>query len=97
MYGDENQIARRIDFYVAGGVAGTVVDPKMIFKIALQHLTSNLIIAHNHPSGNLIPSNADKTITEKIKKAAVLLEMTLMDHVIIADNKYYSFADNGML
>lgn len=86
-----------LEFVSSGGVAGTVVDPKMIFKIALQHLTSNLIIGHNHPSGNLNPSKADKTITEKIKGGALLLEMTLVDHVIIADNRYYSFADNGIL
>lgn len=86
-----------LEFVSSGGVAGTVVDPKMIFKIALQHLTSNLIIGHNHPSGNLNPSRADKTITEKIKGGTLLLEMTLMDHIIIADNRYYSFADNGIL
>lgn len=86
-----------IEFVSSGGVPGTVVDPKMIFKIALQHLTSNLIIAHNHPSGNLNPSNADRKITEKIKAGAKLLEITLADHIIIADSKYFSFADNGML
>ena len=86
-----------IEFVSSGGVSGTVVDPKMIFKIALQHLASNLIIAHNHPSGNLNPSNADKAITTKIKEGARLLEMNLMDHVIIGDNKYFSFADSGLL
>ncbi|KAA5536585.1 DNA repair protein RadC [Taibaiella lutea] len=86
-----------VEFVSSGGVTGTVVDPKIIFKTALQYLSSNLIIAHNHPSGNLNPSNADKAITEKIKEGARLLDMTLMDHVIIADNKHFSFADNGLL
>jgi DNA repair protein RadC len=86
-----------LEFVSSGGVTGTVVDPKIIFKIALQYLSSNLIIAHNHPSGNLNPSNADKTITEKIKEGARLLDMALMDHIIIADNKHFSFADNRLL
>jgi DNA repair protein RadC len=86
-----------VEFISSGGVAGTVVDPKIIFKIALQYLTSNLIIAHNHPSGNLNASMADKAVTKKIKAAAQLLEITLVDHIIIADNKYFSFADNGAL
>jgi DNA repair protein RadC len=86
-----------IEIVSSGGVTGTVVDPKIIFKTALQYLTSNLIIAHNHPSGNLNPSKADKTITEKIKDGAKLLDMALADHIIIADNKYFSFADKGLL
>ena len=85
------------EFVSSGRVAGTVVDLKIIFRIALQHLTSNLIIAHNHPSGNLNPSKADRQVTEKIKVGAQLLEMTLADHIIIADKKYFSFADNGIL
>lgn len=86
-----------IEFISSGGVAGTVVDPKIIFSIAIQHLTSNLIIAHNHPSGNLTASAADKAVTKKIKAGAQLLEITLVDHIIIADNKYFSFADNSAL
>jgi len=86
-----------LEFVSSGGIAGTVVDPKMIFKIALQHLASNLIIAHNHPSGNLNPSKADKAITEKIKAGAKLLDIILADHIIIADNKYFSFADRGLM
>lgn len=85
------------EFVSSGGVTGTVVDPKIIFRIALQYFTSNIIIAHNHPSGNINPSKADKQVTEKIKAGALLLEMTLADHIIIADNKYFSFADNGIL
>jgi DNA repair protein RadC len=85
------------EFVSSGGVAGTVVDPKMIFKIALQFLSSNIIVAHNHPSGNLNPSNADKKITEKLKSGAEFLDIKLADHIIIGDNKYFSFADNGLL
>lgn len=85
------------EFVSSGGVAGTVVDPKIIFKISLQYLTSNLIIAHNHPSGNLNPSKADKVITAKIKEGASLLDITLADHIVVANNKYFSFADNGLL
>lgn len=85
------------EFVSVGGVAGTVVDLKIIFKIALQHLSSRLIVAHNHPSGNLQPSKADVAVTEKIKQAALLMDMQLIDHLIIGDDKYFSFADEGIL
>ena len=85
------------EFVSSGGLTSTVVDPKMIFKIALQHLTSRLIIAHNHPSGNRKPSAADRQITDKLKDGARLLDMQLMDHIIIADKKHFSFADEGLL
>jgi DNA repair protein RadC len=85
------------EFVSSGGVTSTIVDPKTIFKIALQHLTSRLIIAHNHPSGNTRPSAADRQITDKLKEGAKLLDMQLMDHIIIADKKHFSFADEGLL
>lgn len=85
------------EFVSTGGLTSTTVDPKIIFKTALQHLASRLIIAHNHPSGNLKPSESDKAVTEKLKAGAKLLDLHLVDHLIIADKKYYSFADNGML
>lgn len=85
------------EFVSTGGLTSTTVDPKIIFKTALQHLASRLIIAHNHPSGNLRPSESDKAVTEKLKAGAKLLDLHLVDHLIIADKKYYSFADNGML
>jgi len=81
----------------SGGVTGTVVDTKILFKIALRYLASNIIVAHNHPSGSLKPSQADIQITGKIKDAATFLDIHLMDHIIIADRSYYSFADHGML
>lgn len=81
-----------------GGVSGTVCDPKVIFTIALNCAgTSNIILSHNHPSGNLIPSESDKRLTEKIMNAGKLLDITLLDHIIMTDESYYSFADEGYI
>lgn len=80
-----------------GGVSGTVVDPKVIFKIAIEDLASGIILVHNHPSGNLKASQADIRLTEKIQKAGQLLEIPILDHVIFADDGYLSFADENML
>jgi DNA repair protein RadC len=80
-----------------GGVAGTVADVKIIFKKAIQTLSSSIIVAHNHPSGNLKPSNKDIEITQKIKDAGDLVDIKLLDHLIITDSNYFSFADEGML
>jgi DNA repair protein RadC len=78
-----------------GGIAGTVVDVRLIFRRALEFTSSGIVIAHNHPSGNLRPSEQDLDITKKIKNGASLLEMKLLDHLIVTDNGYYSFADEG--
>lgn len=80
-----------------GGVAGTVADPKIIFKIAVEELASGIILAHNHPSGNLNPSQADVDLTKKLKEAGRLLDIQVLDHIIIAGKNYYSFADESML
>lgn len=80
-----------------GGVSGTVVDPKKIFKIALDNRASSIILGHNHPSGNIQPSEADQKITKKIREAGILLDVSVLDHLIIGDEKYYSFADEGAL
>jgi DNA repair protein RadC len=80
-----------------GGVHGTVADPKIIFKTALDALASGIIVAHNHPSGNLTPSQQDINLTKKLKEAGQLLEIQLLDHVIVAGKKYFSFADEGLL
>lgn len=80
-----------------GGVAGTVADPKLIFKLALEELASSLIVAHNHPSGNLTASKADIDLTMKLKEAARFHDMSLLDHLIISHNKFMSFADEGLL
>jgi DNA repair protein RadC len=80
-----------------GGVTGTVVDARVIFKSALENRASSIIMAHNHPSGNLKPSEEDIRITKKIKEAGKLMEISLIDHLIITDSGYYSFGDEGML
>jgi DNA repair protein RadC len=80
-----------------GGVAGTVVDTKIIFKSAIENLASSIIISHNHPSGNLKPSDADNKITKNIKEAGKIMDIPLFDHLIITDSGYYSFNDEGML
>lgn len=80
-----------------GGTAGTVVDIKIIAKYAVESLSSAVIICHNHPSGNIEPSEADINITKKIKDVLLLLDIKLIDHIIITENDFYSFADNGNL
>jgi len=80
-----------------GGVAGTVADPKIIFKLALEELASGIILAHNHPSGNLTASLADIDLTKKLKEAGKLLDIQVLDHLIIAGKRYFSFADEGLL
>jgi DNA repair protein RadC len=80
-----------------GGVAGTVADPKIIYKLALEELASGVVVAHNHPSGNLHPSQSDIDLTKKLKEAGRFLEIQLLDHLIIAGHRYFSFADEGMI
>ena len=81
-----------------GGVSGTVVDAKIIFRRALEaSLASSIILCHNHPSGNLRPSQADIDITKKLKHAGEMLDIMVLDHLIIANNSYYSFADDNAL
>jgi DNA repair protein RadC len=80
-----------------GGVTGTVADPKLIMKKALEENAVHLILCHNHPSGSLKPSRADEMLTAKIREAAKLLDMTVLDHIIVSDAGYYSFADEGLL
>jgi DNA repair protein RadC len=91
-----NRVISRIKIS-EGGVAGTVVDLKRIFHETLNLLGSALILLHNHPSGNLSPSEADKAITKKIKDAGSLMEIAVLDHIIIGNTGYYSFADEGNL
>lgn len=80
-----------------GGVSGTVADPKTIFKEALDKLACSLILVHNHPSGNLKPSEADIRLTKKLKEAGQTLDLPVLDHIIFADEGYLSFADEGLL
>ena len=80
-----------------GGVSGTVADPKIIFKVALDHLASSVILVHNHPSGNLKPSEADKRLTKQLASAGSLLDIAVLDHLIFTDSSYFSFADEQMM
>ena len=81
----------------SGGVSGTTADLKIILKHGIEILASSMIAVHNHPSGNLKPSQADIELTKKLKEAAKLIDILLLDHLIIGDRKYYSFADEGMI
>lgn len=80
-----------------GGITGTVTDIRMILKLALDSLATGMIICHNHPSGNLQPSDADISITRRIKESAALMDITLLDHVIIAGKAYFSLADENLI
>jgi DNA repair protein RadC len=80
-----------------GGITGTVVDIRLIAKYAVDALAVNVILAHNHPSGNLQPSQADKQITEKVKEGLKFLDIKLLDHIILTADSYYSFADENIL
>ena len=74
-----------------------MAEPRIILNKALEHDATAIILCHNHPSGNLKPSNADEALTQKIKQAAVFLEIRIMDHIIVSNEGYFSFADEGML
>jgi DNA repair protein RadC len=80
-----------------GGISGTVVDARIIFNKALQHNVSAVILAHNHPSGNNKPSDADISITKKTNQAGKMLDIRVLDHIIIAGDQYFSFADEGYM
>ncbi|WP_312825546.1 RadC family protein [Epilithonimonas sp.] len=80
-----------------GGIASSVADVRVIFKTALEHFSTRIIVAHNHPAGSLKPSSEDINITKKIDEAGKLLEIELLDHIIIAQNKFYSFKEEGIL
>lgn len=80
-----------------GGTSCTTVDAKLVFSVALKCNASSIIISHNHPSGNLNPSEADKVITKKLKKAGQYLDIVLLDHLIITKDDFFSFNDNGLM
>ena len=80
-----------------GGQAGTVADPKIIFQTALENHAASIILAHNHPSGNFKPSQADISLTQKFVAAGNLLDIQILDHLIFTNAAYYSFADEGMI
>lgn len=91
-----NQIIRQSSIS-EGGISGTVVDPKKIFKIALDYRACSIIMGHNHPSGEIKPSEADDRITKKIREAGLLLDITVLDHLILGEDQFYSYADMGTL
>jgi len=80
-----------------GGISGTVIDARLILKNAIEKFASGIILCHNHPSGNAEPSEPDKKITQKIQNGANFMEINVLDHIIIADKHFYSFADEGIL
>ena len=91
-----NQVLKK-QLISSGGVSGTVADPKIIINAALQELASCIILIHNHPSGNLKPSQSDLDLTKKLKNAGEVLEIPVIDHIIYTDEGYLSFADEGLL
>ncbi len=94
-----NRANKIIDFQVIskGGLTGTVADPRIILKKAIEAEACALVLSHNHPSGNLKPSRADEELTAKIKQAASFLDIRVADHIIVSEEGYFSFADEGLL
>lgn len=80
-----------------GGMSGTVADPKVIFQVALKTAASSIIIGHNHPSGNLMPSESDVRLTQKLLKAGLTLDLPVLDHIILTRKGHFSFSDEGIL
>lgn len=80
-----------------GGVSGTYVDPKVVFAVALKGNASGIILTHNHPSGSVRPSEADIKLTKRLVECGKLLDINVWDHIILSENSYYSFADDGMM
>lgn len=96
-YLNQNNVLIRERRISVGGVGATIVDPKVVFRHGIELMAAAMIVAHNHPSGNPKPSQADIQLTRKLADGAALLDIKLLDHIIIAGNKAYSFADEGML
>lgn len=94
-----NRSNQMIGYYKVseGGTAGTVVDPKLVFQAAIKANASSILLSHNHPSGTCQPSEADLRITKKLKEGGAFLDIQVLDHIIISSDKYYSFADQGMI
>lgn len=80
-----------------GGISGTVVDIRLVLREAINHYASGIILGHNHPSGNCRPSPQDTALTKKMKEAAAWMDISLLDHIIVCGENYYSFADNGVI
>jgi DNA repair protein RadC len=98
MYLSNNNAVMSVEKMSEGGMTSTMVDARIIFKRSLElNNVTKIVLAHNHPSGNLTPSQADKLLTQRIKESGKLLDIELLDHVIIGHNQFYSFADEGLL
>lgn len=95
LYLNRNHELKSAQLLFQGGVNATVIDTRIIFKEAVSHLASSIILVHNHPSGNLSPSGADRNITKKCKEAGKLFDIPVLDHLIISSRGYYSFANSG--
>jgi len=88
---------KHFEIISSGGITGTVADPRIILKKAVSENATSIVLAHNHPSGNLKPSRADEEITQKIKQAASYFDIQVLDHIIVSEEGYFSFADEGMI
>jgi DNA repair protein RadC len=88
---------RHFEIISSGGMTGTVADPRIILKKALEEEAVSIILCHNHPSGNLKPSKADEELTYKIRNAAKFFDIQVLDHIIVSTEGYYSFADDGIM
>ena len=91
-----NKVMKKVKIS-SGGVSGTVADTRVIFKNAIEHLSSSIILVHNHPSGNNKPSQTDITLTKKLVEAGKIMDISVLDHIIVAENNYFSFADDGLI
>jgi DNA repair protein RadC len=92
----KNEVLKKVNIS-KGGVVGTVADTKIIFKHAIEQLASGIILSHNHPSGNLKPSRADINLTKKLKETGLIMDIQILDHLIIGEKNYYSFADEEII
>lgn len=97
IYMNRSNTVIKVECISKGGISGTIVDTRLVLKPAVEILASSFILVHNHPSGNLKPSEADIKLTKQINEASKLFDIILQDHLIIGDNAYYSFADEGIL
>jgi DNA repair protein RadC len=97
MYLNQANKVKNFEIVSSGGITGTVADPRVILRKALDEDAVSLILCHNHPSGSLKPSRADEELTKKIKEAAKYFDIHVMDHIIVSESGYYSFADEGIL
>lgn len=91
-----NRVMRK-ELVSKGGVNSTIVDPKILFRVAISHGASGIVVAHNHPSGSTKPSENDIRLTRRLREASSFLEIALLDHIIVGANSYFSFADDGIL